>query len=114
MNVYFDYRFRFPIGGIASALAGFAALRQVGLLPSDGLPLNMLGDPINAAGEAVAFDEDAGGFPGVAFYGRRSGAHFYIHIRSTVDPATLPVSPATFGLETVTAEESAAVLGAYA
>lgn len=114
MSGYTDYRFRFPVTGIAQALAGFDALRQVGLMPADGLPLNMLGDPINADGETVPLDEDTGSFPGVAFMGRRSGAHFYIHIRSAVPPVALPVSPAVFGLEDVSVEASAAVLGVWA
>lgn len=126
---YFDYRFRFPVAGIAQALGGFAALRAAGVMPADGLPANMLGDPLDVAGALVM--PDAGGeLSGVAFRGRRGSAaivskdwtipargdtgYFYIHIRSTIDPATLPVSPAAFGLETVSAEESAAVLGAYA
>jgi hypothetical protein len=113
MSGYADYRFRFPASGIAQALAGFDALRQVGLVPAEGLPLNMLGDPINASGETVAFDDETGGLPGAVFIGRRSGAHFYIHIRSSIDPASLPVSPAAFGLETTTAEQSAAVLGVW-
>lgn len=107
MNGYYDYRFRFPVAGIAQALTGFAALRQVGLLPAEGLPANMLGEPLDATG-APTDAEDA------AFVGRRSGDHFHVHIRSRVDPATLPVSPATFGLEPVTEADSAAVLGVWA
>lgn len=125
MTTYSDYRYRFPLAGLALAVDAFAALRAGGLLPPDGLPENMLGDPISLNGEMVArgragraavdtTDPDTGSAVTIPAIG--DPAMVYVHIRSSTAPSELPpgFDPAAYGLVATTAEESAAVLGVWA
>lgn len=118
MSAYFDYRLRFPVSGIARAIAG---LRAAGVLGSD----NMLGDSLDASGVYVSSAKAA------VFCGRRGRASFkymdegvkqtspamgdpayiYIHVRSA---AEITVNLADYGMETVESDVSATVLGVWA
>jgi len=127
MTVYFDYRFRFT--DLARALGAIAALRTAGILSAGELPANMLGTQRDAAGKWTA-DSDKVAFCGE--HGRPGGtfiddngdpqsfeavgdpAYWYIHVRSVVDPRTIPFDPASFGLEVSDPAESASVLGVWA
>jgi len=126
-TTYYDYRFRFT--DLVRALQAIQALRNGGLLPPQGLPTNMLGDPRNASGD---YEPDPAL---VAFCGRKGSAemHFrtedgdddvvpargdpaywYVAIRSDIPPQRLNLNPADFGLEVTDPAESAAVLGVWA
>jgi hypothetical protein len=125
MSAYHDYRYRFPVGGLARATEAFAALRAAGLLPAEGLPENMLGDPLLLDGAEVArgrsgraawsYADPVSGAP-VAVPACGDPGSVYVHIRSDVAPSQLPpgFDPAAYGLTATTVEESAAVLGVWA
>jgi hypothetical protein len=85
---YHDYRFRFPAADCAQIAPSLAGLR------------NMLGDPLDAAGNVTD------GEP--AFYGRRVDDEIYVAFRVTDEFAPLA------GVVDTTDEESAAVLGVWA
>jgi len=109
----FDYRFKFK--DLARALTAMAALRAAGILGTSAIPLNMLGDPRDSSGNTTADEAQ------IAWLGRRGTgdggsdpASWYIHIRSEVDPASLPFSPVDYGLTPSDPAESAAVLGVWA
>lgn len=127
MTAYFDYRFKFA--DLSRALLGFAPLRVAGILPLDGIPQNMLGDPRDATGAYTTDPEK------IAWIGRKGTAAssytdengqtvnvpavgdptlFYVAIRSDVPPDKIGVDPADFGLEVCDPAESAAVLGVWA
>jgi hypothetical protein len=125
MISYTDYRYRFPVAGLVLAVDAFDALRAAGLLPLDGLPANMLGDPIVLNGVAVAkgragraavqtIDPDTGAPVTLPAVG--DPTQIYVHIRSSTSPLELPTGfdPAVFGLVPTTVEESSAVLGVWA
>lgn len=109
MSAYYDYRLKFPVTGLATALQAIAALQSAGLLGAGDIPDNMLGDPRDNSG-AIASSN-------ITWMGRQGTtdpSYYYIHIRATVDPTTLPFDPATFGLVPSTVQESADVLGVWA
>lgn len=122
--MYHDYRYRFPVAGLALAADAFAALRGAGLLPPEGLPENMLGDPILLNGVQVArgrqgraevtFTDSDTGQP-VIIPAAGDPAYIYVHIRAELAPADLPpgFAPRAYALEETTAAESAAVLGVW-
>lgn len=125
MSTYHDYRYRFPAVGLALAADAFTALRAAGLLPPNGLPENMLGDPLLLNGAEVArgrqgraavdtTDPIAGEAMHIPAVG--DPTMIYVHIRSETPPEALPAgfTPATFGLIATTATESAVVLGVWA
>lgn len=125
MTEYFDYRYRFPLSSLTLAADAFTALRTAGLLPPDGLPENMLGDPLVLNGAVVArgrvgraalsyVDETTGEAVDVPATG--DPTMIYVHIRSTVSPHELPAGfyPSAYGLTETTVEESVAVLGVWA
>lgn len=125
MTEYTDYRYKFPLSGLALAVDAFDALRAAGLLPLDGLPENMLGDPILAGGVVVAkgragraafsyTDEASGETVNVPATG--DPEMIYVHIRSRVGLGDLPsgFNPSAYGLTATTPEESAPVLGVWA
>lgn len=125
MTEYTDYRYRFPVAGLALAADAFSALRAAGLLAAEGLPENMLGDPVllngalvtrGRAGRAAVEYTDGDSGELVQLPAAGDPDFVYIHIRSEVPPSDLPASfsPAAYGLVETTPEESAAVLGVWA
>ncbi len=103
MSTYQDYRYRFRLAQIATALGVLPALRTAGLLGGD-MPANMLGDPLDATGTVTSSP---------VFFGRVADGWVYLHVRSSAPPGLLP-DVASFGLEAVSAEASAAILGVWA
>lgn len=95
-----DYRFRFPVTGWADALAALAAV--------GGRVGNMLGDPLDGDGQ-VTNDPDS-----AVARGRTRAGWVYIHIRTEVAPDALPIDPADYGMEAISAEGAASVLGVWA
>lgn len=127
-GVFHDYRFRFAVGDLATALQALDALRAAGTIADGSLPDNMLGDPMDASGGAVSRDVAAWfgrqGTAAVTFPDPAGGGDitvpqkgdpgsFYVHIRSIVAPGDLGLNPAEFGLVPISAEESAVVLGVW-
>lgn len=128
MSSYTDYTFKFS--DLTKALQAFAALRTAGILGQGDVPENMLGDPRDSTGAAVARDSGTVAWVGrkgiaAASYTDESGQTvnvpargdptlWYIAIRSTVTPDKIPFDPATYGLEVCDPAESAAVLGVWA
>ena len=128
---YYDYRFRFPITGLAQALTLLAALRASGLLAGEIVPENMLGEARRDDGSVTdrgASDMSWVGSPGraassytdpdtnqqVVVPAAGDPAFYYIHIRSYIAPAQLGLNPASFGMTPSDPAESAAVLGVWA
>jgi hypothetical protein len=125
MSTYADYRYRFPLAGLLLAAEAFTALRLVGVLPPDGLPDNMLGEPVllngavitaGRAGRAALEYTDPDTEQLVQLPAAGDPAFVYVHIRSLVQPEQLPAGfdPAAFGLVATSPDESAAVLGVWA
>lgn len=125
---YFDYRLKFPVVGLPTALSALAALKASGVMVGEDVPQNMLGSPRDAAGSVTASSPLWRGEPGRAstsFTDPGTGltvtlpacgdpAYFYIHIRTAVSPASIGLDPATYGLIACTPEETASVLGVWA
>lgn len=125
---YYEYRLRFPITGLARALQALAALRAAGVLIDKNTPDNMLGEPRDVSGAITSGPPAWRGSPGKAalsYVDPDTGqsvsipacgdpAYYYIHVRSNVAPNQIPFAPSAYGIETVTPEESAAVLGVWA
>lgn len=122
MSTYFDYRYHFPLTGVALAADAFTAWCAGGLLAADAPPDNMLGEPILLNGTQIACGR--AGRPAVAFTDADTGAaitipaagdadFIYIHLRSEL---ALPAgfAPAAYGLVATDPAESAAVLGVWA
>jgi hypothetical protein len=132
------YDYRFKTTNLPLALLAIDALRDAGVLSQEGVPQNMLGDPLPGRPDLLGRQGRAGGWvtptepapvrdpvtseasgetavpppyfvPAVG----EPGA-WYFAIRSEVPPETLLVDPALFGLVAVGAEESAEVLGVWA
>jgi len=127
MSAEFDYRFKFPLASLSQALTAIAALRQFGLIGTGDIPQNMLGDARAADGSVVTTAPAFLGRTGTAAtsYTDPNGqtvtvpakgdpGYWYVAIRAPVDPATLPINPANYGLLPCSADESAAVLGVWA
>jgi hypothetical protein len=125
MTTYFDFRFRFLATpeAMATALGALEALREAGAwVGSNGAPMNMLGEPIpgmpgvNGKLGCAAYsylEEGVGPLITVPAVGDPN--YYYVAIRTTVDPSTVPPGlPEEFGLEAVDAATSAAVLGVWA
>ena len=106
MSEYFDYRYRFPVAGIAQAIGLLDALRAKNLL-GEGTLKDMLGGPLGRDGTPVPEGEEA-------FRGTESDGYVYLHTRATVDPKDLGIDISVFGLEPVDEETSSAVLGVWA
>lgn len=127
MSQYYDFLYKLPLGSLALGITGFTALQAAGLIAPGDIPANMLGDPRDANGNIVTSAPAFVGRQGtaatsytdangntVAVPARGDPAYWYIAIRAAVDPATLPVDPASFGLIVCDAAENAAVLGVWA
>lgn len=106
MSEYFDYRYRFPVAGIALAVGLLDALRANNLLGA-GTLRDMLGDPMDINGDPADAET-------AAFWGKRSGDHIYLHTRAPIDPTTLGLDLSAYGMEHVDADTSAAILGVWA
>jgi len=102
---YHDYQHRFLASNVAQAVAVLAALRTAGALDGEH-PMNMLGDPLDSAGNPT-------GPESAAFFGRQSGGYIYIHVRATTPPEAISVDLSAYGMEPVSEAESAAVLGVW-
>lgn len=127
MSTYMDYRFKFPITGLAKALEAMAELRTAGLLGKGNLPQNMLGDLRDTSGNAVSANAAWAGRPGRAAYtytdtytnkqisvpAAGDPGYYYIHIRAE-GVSSLPFDPSAYGLVASDPTESAAVLGVWA
>lgn len=125
--IEYDYRYKFPLSGLALAITGFAALQAAGLLSPGTIPPNMLGSDRDASGNVVAPGDstvvawrgDAGiaqmvdPSSGGTIEARGDPAFYYVAIRSEVAPADVTVNPADYGLVTCDPIESAAVLGGW-
>lgn len=117
----YDYRFRFPVDGLAIALDALDALRDIGVLEADR-PANMLGERRDTAGNVVpsgaAWRGGRGSLPVTTPDGtipaKGDPDWFYIHVRSPVGPAALgEFDPADYGFVATAAEELAEVLGVW-
>jgi hypothetical protein len=112
-----DYRYKTT--NLPLALQALAALRAAGVLAPEGAPFNMLGEPL-PDDPTVRGRRGWGGWlsdkSGEQFYVTPVGdpAAWYFAIRSEVPPSAVPFDPAAYGLQPVSAEESAAVLGVWA
>lgn len=106
MSEYFDYRYRFPVSGIALAVGLLDALRAKSLL-GEGTLRDMLGGPLGLDGKPTSEGEEA-------FRGKESGGYVYLHTRAAVDPMELGVDLSVFGLEPVDEATSAGILGVWA
>ena len=128
-TVYYDYVFKFPVTGLASALQGMAALQASGLLDGANLPQNMLGDPRDVNGNVITDGSVPAwiGRPGPAAssYTDPSGAtvqipqkgdptQYYVWIHASLAPSALTVDPTTYGLVVCDQAEAAQVLGVWA
>lgn len=51
---YFDYRLKFPVVGLPTALSAIAALKASGVMVGEDVPQNMLGSPRDAAGSVTS------------------------------------------------------------
>ncbi len=102
---YHDYRYRFLAANVTQAVAVLAALQAAGALDGEH-PVNMLGDPMDAAGNPTSLEA-------AKFLGRRSGGHIYIHVRATTPPEAIGVDLGAYGMEPASEAESAAVLGVW-
>jgi len=123
---YHDYRYRFLVANVTQAVAVLAALRAAGVLDGEH-PTNMLGDPLDATGNPTSLTN-------AAFLGRRGRAaveyvdengdpqtspacgdpaYIYLHVRATTPPEAIGVDLSAYGMEPVSAVESAAVLGVW-
>jgi hypothetical protein len=122
----FDHRFKFTLASLPQALTALTALRQIGLVGAGDIPQNMLGDPRDTQGNVVTTAPAFVGRQGIpaSSYTDPQGTIitipakgdpgcWYVAIRTQVDPSTLPLNPADYGLETCPADESAAVLGVW-
>jgi hypothetical protein len=125
MTAYFDYRFRFLAteSGKTNAAAALEALRAAGAwVGTNEAPVNMLGDPIpgmpgvlGAVGRAAFSYQEEGVGPLIEVAAVGDPAYYYVAIRTKVSPDKVPPTlPATFGLEAVDEETSAALLGVWA
>ena len=128
MSAYTDYRFKFPTANLAEALGALTALRQAGILSSEAIPSNMLGEPRDASGAVVSTNAAWVGRPGIPASSftdpftketvdvpaRGDPSYYYIHIRANVPDAELPFDPAVYGLIPTDSTESAIVLGVWA
>lgn len=95
-----DYRFRFPVSGWDDAMAALAAV--------GGRVGNMLGDMLDATGQ-VTDDPDS-----AVARGRAQAGWMYIHIRTEVAPESLPIDPADYGMQPISTDGAASVLGVWA
>lgn len=95
----YDYRLRFRVSDWPKARA---ALALVG-----GVIQNMLGDPLDRRGNVCAPDD-------AVARGRTSSGWIYLHIRSERSPDKVSVDFSAHGMELVTEDDSAAVLGVWA
>lgn len=103
----FDYRFRFT--DLSLALDALAELRTAGILPAgEACPANMLGEPIDANGDACAIAD------AVCRAAQDAEGVWHIVIRSEVPPTAIPFDPAGYGMVPESAEDSAAILGVWA
>ena len=113
MSEYFDYRYRFPVAGIALAVDAIVDITETGSslrannLLGEGTLKDMLGGPLGRDGTPVPEGEEA-------FRGTESDGYVYLHTRATVDPKDLGIDISVFGLEPVDEETSSAVLGVWA
>jgi hypothetical protein len=105
MSEYFDYRYRFPLSGLVKALSVMDALRNANLMLGNR-PLNMLGGPLDEHAEPTDADT-------AAFLGAVQDGYVYVHVRSVIRPELVP-DPTQYGMEPVSKQDSAAVLGVWA
>jgi hypothetical protein len=131
MTFYNDYRFKFPLASLGTALQALAALRAANIIMDGNLPANMLGDPRDNSGNNVTADDNT-----LTFFGRTGQPaityidpdtqqqitqpaigdpnYWYVAIRSTTTPSEIPFDPTVYGLIPCDPDESAAVLGVWA
>lgn len=127
MTAYFDYRFKFS--DLPRALEALAALRAAGIMGHETIPQNMLGEPRDSSGANTTDEASVAwvgrmGIPATSYVDENGQTvdvpavgdptMYYVAIRSSVPPSKVPVDPASYGLETCSAAESAAVLGVWA